>query len=92
MAQPKIISQIKSKANLDSPNFSGTPTVPTAVAGTNNTQAASTAFVKNALNSYSSSADTKNTAGSTNLAGTKLFVIGATTQAENPQTYSNESI
>lgn len=37
MAQPKIISQIKSKANLDSPNFSGTPTVPTAVAGTNNT-------------------------------------------------------
>lgn len=92
MAQPKIISQIKLKANLDSPNFSGTPTVPTAVAGTNNTQAASTAFVKNALNSYSSLSDTKNTAGSTNLAGTKLFVIGATTQAENPQTYSNEAI
>lgn len=36
-------------AKLDSPNFTGVPTVPTANAETNNTQAASTAFVKNAL-------------------------------------------
>lgn len=91
MAEPKIISQIKLKANLESPSFSGTPTVPTAAAGTNTTQAASTAFVKNALNDYSST-DTKNTAGSTNLAGTKLFIIGATAQAANPQTYSNSEV
>lgn len=91
MAEPKIINQIKTKANLVSPNFSGTPTVPTASSGTNNTQAASTAFVKNALNNYSST-DTKNTAGSTNLTGTKLYVIGAASQATNPQTYSNSNI
>lgn len=34
------------KANLASPAFSGTPTVPTAAPGTNTTQAASTAFAK----------------------------------------------
>lgn len=32
--------------------------------------------------------DTKNTAGSTNSTS-KLFIIGATSQGENPQTYSN---
>ena len=32
--------------------------------------------------------DTKNTAGSTNSAS-KLFLVGASSQAENPQTYSN---
>lgn len=40
---------ISMKANLNSPQFSGTPTVPTAVTSTNNTQAASTAFVKAAI-------------------------------------------
>ena len=33
--------------------------------------------------------DTKNTAGATNLASTKLFLIGATAQNDNPVTYSN---
>lgn len=35
--------------------------------------------------------DTKNTAGSTNSAS-KLFLIGATSQAANPQTYSNTNV
>ena len=35
--------------------------------------------------------DTKNTAGTTNLASTKLFIVGATSQAANPQTYSNSN-
>ena len=35
--------------------------------------------------------DTKNTAGSTNSAS-KLFIVGATTQAANPQTYSNTAV
>lgn len=35
--------------------------------------------------------DTKNTAGSTNSTS-KLFLIGATSQAANPQTYSNSSV
>jgi hypothetical protein len=37
------------------------------------------------------SSDTKNTAGSTNSTS-KLYLIGATSQAANPQTYSNSSV
>lgn len=40
---------IATKSNLASPEFSGTPTVPTASAGSNTTQAASTAFVQAAI-------------------------------------------
>lgn len=35
--------------------------------------------------------DTKNTAGSTNTSG-KIYLIGATSQAANPQTYSNSAV
>ena len=35
--------------------------------------------------------DTKNTAGSTNTSG-KIYLIGATSQAANPQTYSNNVV
>lgn len=38
-----------SKANLASPTFTGTPKAPTAAAGTNTTQIATTAFVKTAV-------------------------------------------
>jgi hypothetical protein len=44
-----IASAIASKANLSSPDLLGTPTAPTATAGTNTTQLASTAFVTTAL-------------------------------------------
>ena len=44
-----IASAIATKANLASPEFTGTPTVPTASVGTNTTQAASTAFVQAAI-------------------------------------------
>lgn len=39
------------KANLASPDFTGTPTAPTATAGTNTTQVATTAFVSTATSS-----------------------------------------
>ena len=39
-----IASAISSKADLNSPALTGTPTAPTAVAGTNTTQVATTAF------------------------------------------------
>lgn len=40
-------------ANLDSPQFTGTPTAPTAASGTNTTQIATTAFVNSAIeNNY----------------------------------------
>lgn len=38
------------RAPVESPNFTGTPTGPTATAGTNTTQLATTAFVTNAVN------------------------------------------
>lgn len=43
-----VIAGLALKANLDSPTFTGIPTVPTATAGTNTTQVASTAFVTTA--------------------------------------------
>jgi hypothetical protein len=42
-------TELNLKAPLASPSFTGTPTVPTAAVGTNNTQAASTAFVQTAV-------------------------------------------
>lgn len=45
-AQQTALNQ---KANIASPTFTGTPKAPTAVAGTNTTQLATTAFVKTAV-------------------------------------------
>ena len=44
-----IASAISSKADLNSPALTGTPTAPTAGSGTNTTQLATTAFVQTAL-------------------------------------------
>lgn len=44
-----ITASLALKANLISPALTGTPTAPTATAGTNTTQIANTAFVTNAL-------------------------------------------
>ena len=56
-ATPKAIYDLKKhaddqlalKAPMNSPTLTGVPTVPTAAAGTNNTQVASTAFVQEAI-------------------------------------------
>lgn len=48
--QNKVIKQaLDAKAPLASPTFTGSPEAPTAAAGTNNTQIATTAFVKTAI-------------------------------------------
>ena len=44
-----IASAVASKADINSPSFTGTPTAPTATLGTNTTQIASTAFIKAAI-------------------------------------------
>jgi hypothetical protein len=44
-----VASAVSSKADTNSPALTGTPTTPTASAGTNTTQIASTAFVQTAL-------------------------------------------
>jgi hypothetical protein len=43
-----IASAVASKSDSNSPSFTGTPTAPTAVSGTNTTQLATTAFALNA--------------------------------------------
>ena len=47
------IANMNLKAPLASPTLTGTPKAPTAAAGTNTTQIATTAFVQNAIASYS---------------------------------------
>ena len=44
-----IQTAVNSKANLQSPTFTGTPAAPTAAEGTNTTQVATTAFVSTAV-------------------------------------------
>lgn len=48
---------INGKADLASPAFTGTPTAPTAAAGTNTTQIATTAFVTTAVNNVLGASD-----------------------------------
>lgn len=49
-----IASAIASKADLSSPAFTGTPTAPTALSGSNTTQLATTAFVSSAISAINS--------------------------------------
>ena len=49
--QTDLVNKLGEKANIASPTFTGTPAAPTAAAGTNTTQIATTAFVTAAINS-----------------------------------------
>jgi hypothetical protein len=66
------------KAPLDSPAFTGTPTVPTAVAGTSTIQASSTAFVQQELTSQA-----VKLTGAQTVAGVKTFSSGVNTPSIN---------
>ncbi len=57
-----ISNAIASKANINSPTFTGTPTAPTASSGTNTTQIATTAFVAAATSSLGTMAVQNKTA------------------------------
>ena len=65
------------------------------IAATTNKNQYFTITVSNRNFSYTDTAlsttDTKNTAGSTNLTS-KLYLVGAGSQADNPQTYSNVNV
>ena len=61
------------KAPLASPALTGTPTVPTAAAGTNTTQAASTAFVTTAVNNAKITVDSALSGTSTNPVQNKVI-------------------
>ena len=49
------IDNLMGKIPLDSPNFIGTPTAPTAPLGTNTTQLATTEFVQQEIDAYNDS-------------------------------------
>ena len=55
--------------------------------GSSNTSA----YYLNGAGNWTTPTDTKNTAGSTD-SSSKLFLIGATAQAANPQTYSHDTV
>jgi hypothetical protein len=65
-------------APVASPAFTGTPTVPTASAGTNTTQAASTAFVTTAVTNATGSLGTMSTQNANNVAITGGSITGIT--------------
>jgi len=52
-----IATAVATKADIVSPTFTGTPTAPTASAGTNSTQLATTAFVQQELTAHTVSTD-----------------------------------
>lgn len=91
---------LKAGSNVSVTNSSGTVTIAatdtTYSAGSNITLSGTTfsltkANVTGALGYTPPTTDTKNTAGSTNTSS-KIFLIGATSQAANPQTYSDDQV
>ena len=76
-----IKTALDKKANLASPTFTGTPNAPTAAAGTNTTQIATTAFVVNEIDAKMASADAMIYKGT--IAGGKATGYGALTPAAN---------
>jgi alpha-tubulin suppressor-like RCC1 family protein len=66
---------LDAKASIASPALTGTPTAPTATAGTDTTQIATTAFVAAALDDKITSGTDDLTAGSTPLASGVLHVV-----------------
>lgn len=71
--QPAALNDYAPKA---SPALTGTPTAPTATAGTNNTQIATTAFVQTAISGVSGAMFFKGTIGTGGTAGTALPTSG----------------
>ena len=66
-------------ATLSSPDFTGVPTAPTATAGTNTTQLATTAFVQAAAGGSTAIAQVRNTSAISNLNGSTSFTDVAIT-------------
>jgi hypothetical protein len=79
-----IQTQIDTKAPLASPALTGTPTAPTATAGTSTTQIATTAFVATAA----TSAITSHTGATSGVHGATGSVVGTT----DSQTLTNKTL
>lgn len=90
--QPTALNNYAPKA---SPALTGTPTAPTATAGTNNTQIATTAFVQNAISGVSGAMYFKGTIGTGGTAGTTLptsgVKVGDTYKVASVGTYASQA-
>lgn len=91
-----VASAIASKADSNSPTFTGTPNAPTATAGTNNTQIATTAFVmQNGLNTSGTGIGVRTGPAATTYrsvaAGTGITVANGDGVAGNP-TITNDGV
>ena len=73
-----ISSAIASKADVNSPSLTGTPTAPTAGSGTNTTQIASTAFVKAAVDTLSGTLGNMSTQAKSAVDITGGTIVGIT--------------
>ena len=73
-----IQTAVNSKADTLSPTLTGTPLAPTATAGTNTTQVATTAFVKTAVDNATGSLGTMSTQNAASVAITGGAVSGIT--------------
>lgn len=80
-----IETAVATKANINSPTFTGTPAAPTASSGTNTTQIASTAFVQAEITANAVQAGT----GLTDTSGT--FSIATTSNGYGTRTVSTSS-
>lgn len=82
-------------APLESPAFTGTPTAPTASAGTNTTQIATTEFVSNAIGDLANAMIFKGTVGANGTAGTTLpttdVKVGDTYKIITDGTYAGQT-
>jgi hypothetical protein len=84
-----IASAVSSKADVSSPSLLGSPTAPTATAGSNTTQLANTAYVKTAVDNFSATLSTVTgtwTISTTGNAGTVtngVYLTGNQTIAGN---------
>ena len=82
-------------APLASPALTGTPTAPTATAGDNSTQIATTAFVTSAISGITGSMTFKGTVGTGGTAGTSLpttgVKVGDTYKVASDGTYASQS-
>ena len=84
------VSKIKlpsgNEYNIKDSRITGVDSAPTS----GSTNVVTSDGIYNAISGFSTT-DTKNTTGSTDTSS-KIFLVGATTQAANPQTYSDNEI
>lgn len=77
-ALTELIAQINGKADLASPALTGTPTAPTAEAGTNTTQIATTAFVTTAVATLATTVASNKTALETSISAKQKAILKGT--------------